>query len=161
MVTIEAGYGRPRTPAGRAEHETASASRTSRAWSPWLARALIAGGLAMVPWLFALAVRLPSSTRAQHWSTAWVGLDTLEAFGLITTGVLVRLRDERRCLAAAATATLLLVDAWFDVTTSASGGDRLMALLLAVVLEVPIASLCAVLAVRTFPGANPDPRHHR
>ena len=149
MVTIDAGRGRVRASAGRTEQVSAR--------SPWLARALIAGGLAMIPWLFALAVRLPSSTRAQHWSTAWVGLDTMEALGLVTTGVLVRLRDERRCLAAAATATLLLVDAWFDVTTSASGADRLMALLLAVVLEVPIASLCAVLAVRTFPGANSAP----
>jgi hypothetical protein len=151
MVTIDVGRGRVRAPTGLYEHETAATSRTSGARSPWLAHALIAAGLAMIPWLFALAVQLPSSTRAQHWSTAWVGLDAMEALGLLTTGVLVRLRDERRSLAAAATATLLLVDAWFDVTTSAPGTDHLMALLLAVFLEVPIASACAVLAVRTFP----------
>jgi hypothetical protein len=151
MVTIDAGRGRARAPIGLAEHESAATSRTAGTRSAWLARALIAAGLTMIPWLFALAVRLPPSTRAQHWATAWVGLDTMEALGLVTTGVLVRLRDERRCLAAAATATLLLVDAWFDVTTSATGADHLMALLLAVFLEVPIASACAVLALRTFP----------
>jgi hypothetical protein len=153
MVTIDAGR---RAPIGLIEHETAATPR-----APWLARALIAAGLAMIPWLFALAVQLPSTTRAQHWSTAWVGLDTMEALGLVTTGVLVRLRDERRCLAAAATATLLLVDAWFDVTTSAPGADHLMALLLAAFLEVPIASVCAVLAVRTFPRRNPAPFDER
>ena len=116
----------------------------------WLGRALIAAGLAMIPWLIALAVELPSSSRAQHWSTAWVGLDTMETLGLVTTGVLLRLRDRRCCLAAAATAALLLADVWFDVTTAASGADRLAAVLLAVLLEVPAASLCAVLAVRTL-----------
>lgn len=153
MVTIDAGRGRVRTPIGHAEHERTAALRTA-ARSPWPARALIAAGLAMIPWLFVLAVRLPSSTRAQHWSTAWVGLDTIEALGLVTTGVLVRLRDERRCLAAAATATSLLIDAWFDVTTSAPGTDHRMALLLAVFLEMPIAFLCAALAVRTFPRSE-------
>jgi hypothetical protein len=149
MVTIDAGRGRVRSPIGRTEHETTA--RTPREGSPWPARALIVGGLAMIPWLFALAVRLPSSTTAQHWSTAWAGLDTIEALGLVTTGVLMRLRDERRCLAAAATATSLLIDAWFDVTTSAPGTDHLTALLLAVFLELPIAALCAALAVRTLP----------
>jgi hypothetical protein len=78
-----------------------------------------------------------------------VGLDMMEALGLVTTGVLLRLRDERRCLTAAATAALLVVDAWFDVTTSTPGADHLTALLLAVFLEIPIASLCAALALRT------------
>lgn len=147
MVTIDAGRGRVRPPIGRAERETTP--RTSAAWSPWPARALIGAGLAMIPWLFVLAVQLPPTASAQHWPAAWVGLDTMEALGLVTTGVLVRLRDERRCLAAAATAALLVVDAWFDVTTSAPGADHLMALLLAVFLELPIASLCAALALRT------------
>jgi hypothetical protein len=37
------------------------------------------------------------------------------------------------------------------VTTSAPGTDHLTALLLAVFLELPIAALCAALAVRTLP----------
>jgi hypothetical protein len=97
-------------------------------------------------------VRWTRGSRAQHWPAAWVGLDAMEALGLVATGVLVRRRDARRCLAAAATATLLLADAWFDVTTAASGADHLVALLLAVFAEVSIAALCAVLAVRTVPG---------
>jgi hypothetical protein len=137
------------------EGETVAPVDTSRPWGERLRRlgpALIAGGFAIIPWLFVLAFRLPASTQAAHWSTAWVGLDTFEAIGLVTTGVLVRLGDERRCLAAVASATLLLADAWFDVTTAAPGPDHATAVLMAVFLELPIAALCAVLAIRTFPG---------
>lgn len=117
----------------------------------WLELALIGPGLALIPWLFVLAIGLPSATTASHWSTAWVGLDGLEALGLITTGVLVNRRDPRRCLAAAVTATLLLVDAWFDVSTAAAGADQAAAVAMAICLEIPLAIVCAVLAVRTLP----------
>jgi hypothetical protein len=117
----------------------------------WLELALIGPGLALIPWLFVLAIGLPSATTASHWSTAWVGLDGLEALGLITTGVLVNRRDPRRCLAAAVTATLLLVDAWFDVSTAAAGADQAAAVAMAICLEIPLAIVCAVLAARTLP----------
>jgi hypothetical protein len=149
MVTISVRHGRPSIV--HTEAETAAPTATPRSSNGWLGWSLIVGGLAMIPWLFVLAVQLPSSARAAHWSTAWVGLDTLEALGLVTTGVLVRLGDERRCLAAAATAALLPADAWFDVTTAAAGSDQTTAILMAVFLELPIAALCAVLSIRTFP----------
>jgi len=49
-------------------------------------------------------------------------------------------------LTAAAGATLLVTDAWFDVTTAASGAARTQALLSAILLELPAAVLCASLA---------------
>jgi hypothetical protein len=61
----------------------------------WLGRALTGAGLAMVPWLFVLAARLPASARAAHWAAAWVGLDSLEALSLLGTGVLLTRRDDR------------------------------------------------------------------
>lgn len=115
---------------------------------------LIALGLALIPWLFVLATSLPATAQASHWSTAWVGLDALEAVGLIGTGLLLRRRDHRRGIAAAATAMLLVVDAWFDVTTAAPGADIASALLMAACLELPLAALCAVLAVRASAHAN-------
>lgn len=114
--------------------------------------ALTAAGLAMVPWLFVLAVSLPAHATAQHWSVAWVGLDSLEALGLTCTGLLMRRRDPRASLTAAATAVLLLVDAWFDVLTAAPGADRTIAALMAGGAELPIAALCAYLAMRLFPA---------
>ncbi|GAA4482935.1 hypothetical protein GCM10023191_003740 [Actinoallomurus oryzae] len=137
-----------------ASGETAGDPPSSVRWrgrARWVGLGLIGSGLALIPWLFVLAVGLPASTTAAHWSTAWVGLDGLEALGLITTGVLLNRRDPRRCLAATVTATLLTVDAWFDVTTAAPGADRATAVAMAAGLELPLAILCAVLAVRTLP----------
>lgn len=103
---------------------------------------LVALGSVLVPWLGVLAA-------SGEWS--WVGLDSLEAAGLVATGLLLRRTDPRHCLAAAATAGLLLMDAWFDCTTAAPGTDLTVALAMAVLLEVPIAALCGRLAFRALP----------
>jgi hypothetical protein len=115
-----------------------------------LGLALLACGGGMVPWLFVLAVTLPGTTRVPHWSLAWVGLDALEAIGLASTGWLLRRNDPRRCLTAMATSALLITDAWFDITTSGSGGALAEAIAMAVFAEIPMAVLCAVLAYRSL-----------
>ena len=113
----------------------------------WLARALVVAGLGMIPWLVLLATQLPASTVAVHWSTAWVGLDAMETIGLLATGTLLLRRDPRCCLAATVTATLIFVDAWFDVTTSQPGLAQLTAILMAAFIELPVSVLCAALAL--------------
>jgi hypothetical protein len=122
----------------------------------WLAAALTASGAALIPWLVGLAICLPASTRACNWSTAWAGLDALEALGLLGTGVLLIRRDARYRLTAAATTTLLLADAWFDVMTSAPGPSRMLAIAMALVVELPVAAVCAALAARGYRD-RPDP----
>lgn len=116
----------------------------------WLAIALTASGAGLIPWLVVLATCLPATTRAWNWSAAWAGLDGLEALGLLGTGLLLIRRDPRYHLTAAATAAFLLVDAWFDVTTSAPGADRMMAIAMAAGLELPAVVACAVLAGRGY-----------
>src|SRR5437660_575579 len=86
----------------------------ARPWQRYLGWALTGAGAAMVPWLFVLAGELPAQTTAVHWNTVWVGLDSLEALGLASTGLLLRREDSRAGLTAAATAALLAMDAWFD-----------------------------------------------
>lgn len=113
----------------------------------WL---LDACGLALLPWLYVLATGLPANATAEHWPIAWVGLDALEALGLIATGLLAARGDRRHALAAAATATLLVVDAWFDTTTAAPGGDFAAALAMALGAELPLAALCGRLALRAL-----------
>lgn len=122
----------------------------------FLGAALVGCGVAMLPWLVVLANALPASARVPHWSAAWVGLDALEAAGLAVTGRLVLRRDPRRCLTATATAVLLVVDAWFDVVTSAPGTQLATAVAMAVGAELPMAALCLVLALRSLP--RPDGR---
>ncbi|MFF3331014.1 hypothetical protein ACFYWX_15830 [Streptomyces sp. NPDC002888] len=111
-----------------------------------VSRLLLAAGLALVPWLAVLWTTLPDIYPARHWRAAWVGFDALEIAGLLTSAVLVRRSDRRAPLASIATAVLLLVDAWFDVMTA--GHDVVISLALACALELPLAALCAVVALR-------------
>jgi hypothetical protein len=113
----------------------------------------------MIPWVFILACSLPPTIRAAHWSTAWAGLDALEAAGLMTTGVALIGRYSWLCLPAALTSTLLVVDAWFDITTSAPGPAATVAIAMAVFPELPMAGLCAVLAIGHAPGCPVCHRH--
>lgn len=66
---------------------------------------------------------------------------------LPATGVLLARRAGRHRLAAMATATLLLTDAWFDVTTAGPGAGRLLAIAMAVFPELPLAAFCFTLAL--------------
>ncbi|MET9463925.1 hypothetical protein ABZY44_03700 [Streptomyces sp. NPDC006544] len=122
---------------------TRSAGRTA----PRTATVMTGAGLALVPWMVVLARTLPQSAEVSHWATAWIGLDVMLAAGLTGTGLLLRRRDSRVAPVAAATAALLVADAWFDVTTSA-GGEQVVALLLAAGVELPLAALCASVAAR-------------
>jgi hypothetical protein len=115
---------------------------------------LLGCGFGMVPWLVVLAVTLPGTASVPHWSMAWIGLDAGEAIGLAATGWLLRRGDPRRCLTAMATSALLLTDAWFDVTTSGSGGPLVEAIAMAIFAEIPAAVLCAVLAYRAVRPAS-------
>ncbi|MFR0352586.1 hypothetical protein [Streptomyces sediminimaris] len=63
---------------------------------------------------------LPAAPSVPRWSAARVGL---EALGLTATGALLLRRDPRHPLTAAATAALLIVDAWFDIVASARGAE--------------------------------------
>lgn len=47
---------------------------------------------------------------------------------------------------AAATGALLIADAWFDIVTAASSRERWFAVGFALVGELPLATLCFVLA---------------
>ncbi|MEU0058634.1 hypothetical protein [Streptomyces sp. NPDC006334] len=132
-------------------HEGAEAPRPARGVRRvgWL---LVACGVALLPWLYVLATGLPATATAAHWPVAWVGLDALEALGLIATGLLAVRGDGRHALAAAATATLLVVDAWFDTATAAPGGDIATAVAMALGAELPLAALCGRLALRAVRG---------
>ncbi len=117
---------------------------------------LVGAGLLLVPWLCYVSLTLPSTTRAHNWSLMWAGMDAAEAVGLIVTGVLMLRRSRYRGIPAAFTAAVLILDAWVDVITSAAGHATVMAVVLAVVLEIPVATFCLVVAVNSlqFPAAE-------
>lgn len=147
---VPVGAAPPTAPAGPGAGLPGPAPRRGRL----IGLGLVGAGIVLLPWLVVLATSLPATATASHWSAAWVGLDAMEAAGLITTGVLVARGDRHRGPAAAATGMLLVVDAWFDVMTAAPGADRLSALAMAGFAELPLAVLCAVLAVRSVRPAS-------
>ena len=142
---------RPRSAPGPVARRTAGGRR--------LGWAFIGGAAALVPWMWMLAATMPPTTTVSNWSTAWLGLDAMEAAALLGTGVLLLRRDPRHGLGAAAAGTLLAVDAWFDVMTAAPGGERAMAIALAAGVELPLAALCAALAARAFRPRGPVVDH--
>jgi len=77
-----------------------------------------------------------------------VGFDLLLGFTLARTAYMAFKVDARVQLSATAAATLLIVDAWFDVTTSHGRAAVGEALLLAVAAELPIALFCLYVARR-------------
>jgi hypothetical protein len=119
------------------------------AWRPtWAALLLAAAGVALIPWIVLLLSALPNAYRATHWDIAWAGLDAALAPLLVAVGVAAWRGSPWLQEVAAATATLLLVDAWFDVLTSSTTGELAVAVVEAALVEVPIAILCLVLASR-------------
>ncbi|MFE2480567.1 LPXTG cell wall anchor domain-containing protein [Streptomyces sp. NRRL F-2747] len=122
--------------------------RTRRTSRPRLATLLTGAGVALLPWMVVLAKTLPQTAEVSNWSTAWIGLDAMLAAGLSGTGLLLGRDDPRAAPLAAATAALLVMDAWFDVTTAAPGSARAAAVALAVCAELPLAAACAAVAGR-------------
>lgn len=93
----------------------------------------------LLPWIGYLAVTLPRRQFDLHYRAAWVGFDVLLVVAITRTAYMAFRVDQRIQIPATATATLLIVDAWFDVTTSAGRGQVLEALVLAVGIEIPAA----------------------
>jgi hypothetical protein len=93
----------------------------------------------LLPWIAYLAVTLPRRDLDRHYRLAWVGFDCLLVFAIVRTAYMAFRIDPRVQFPATATATLLFVDAWFDITTSGSRGAALEAIVLALLVEIPAA----------------------
>jgi len=99
---------------------------------------LVISTTALSAWTIFLEWKLPRTYVAEHWRLAWVGLDAVQVVALFT---LIWAAWKRRMVfafIAVATATMFLIDAWFDVTTARSGDFR-QSLLEALIVELPAA----------------------
>jgi len=105
--------------------------------------------IALVPWTLWLTFTLPTRHVTHHWRVAWVGFDIVLAAAFAATAI-AALRSSRWLQPlAAVTGTMLLCDAWFDIVTSHSGDELNVAILEAVLAELPLAALCAWVVVDT------------
>ena len=112
----------------------------------WAGALLAALGVGLVPWSLWLGLSLPSRKVADHWDLAWAGFDMFLAASLLATAVTLMRRSALLEAFAAATAALLVADAWFDIATASSSKERWFAVSLGLVGELPLAAVCVVLA---------------
>jgi hypothetical protein len=87
-----------------------------------LAWAYLIVAVGLIVWTVFLALSLPKENLEHHYRLTWTGFDLI--------------------------ATLLVADAWFDVTTSATAADATQALILALLVELPAAAFSLYVAHR-------------
>src|SRR5436309_6064084 len=131
----------------RAPRAAAAATEPAGWRAPrWVVPLFGLAALLLVPWVVLLAVALPSAHRAAHWDIAWAGFDVALALLLLTVAIAAWRRSPWLEGAAAASATLLFVDAWFDVLTSSTRAEFVVSIGEAAFVELPLAVLCLLLA---------------
>ncbi|HEY7264634.1 MAG TPA: hypothetical protein VH589_24520 [Trebonia sp.] len=114
----------------------------------WAGPAFLLFSVALVPWTVYLGYTLPDRQLSSHYNIAWVGFDVILLVVLAATGIFALRRSLYLAMAATAAATLLVIDAWFDVMTS-PGSQFLESLATAVLIELPLAVVCGWLAYHT------------
>ncbi|HSC51892.1 MAG TPA: hypothetical protein VLD16_16635 [Gaiellaceae bacterium] len=113
----------------------------------WLAPLFLLAGLALIPWTVYLVVSLPGRhLQTGYYDVAWGGFDLALAAVLAATGYGLLRRKLWVQSTATAAATLLLCDAWFDTLSANDSGERLLALALALTVELPTAAVCLLIA---------------
>jgi hypothetical protein len=115
----------------------------------WVAVGYGVVGIGLLPWALWLSSSLPATHHSAHWDVAWSGFDV----GLAACFCATAVAAFRRAIGwagafAAATGTMLVVDAWFDVMLESHGSERGTALVEAFVFELPTAALCFWIAFR-------------
>jgi len=111
----------------------------------WAAPAFAFCTLVLIPWSVYLYGSLPAHQLSRHYNFAWAGFDILEAIALGATAWFAFRRSHYLAIAASTAATLLVVDAWFDVLTS-TRHQVLQSIVLALCVELPLAAVCGWLA---------------
>jgi len=114
----------------------------------WAGPAFALFSLILLPWIAYLAYSLPSRQVSADYDVAWAGFDVMLLVALGGTGYFALRRSRYLATAATAAATLLVVDAWFDVMATLPG-QRLEPVALAAGVELPLAAVCVWLSLYT------------
>lgn len=114
----------------------------------WAGPAFALFSLILVPWTIYLGETLPARQISPHYGAAWAGFDVIMLLALSGTAYFALRRSRYLATAATATATLLVVDAWFDVMTTPAP-QRWQSIVLAIAVELPLAAVCSWLSYHT------------
>ena len=107
---------------------------------------IVAVGL--IVWTVFLALSLPKENLEHHYRLTWTGFDLIEVLAIYLTAYWAFRLDARVVYPATVVATLLVADAWFDITTSATTTAATQALILALLVELPAAAFSLYVAHR-------------
>jgi len=106
----------------------------------WAIALYIILSVVSIPWIFNLAENLPTRHLVRHWDAVWVGFDAFIFVVLLLTVYFALKKLVWAALSATALATLLVVDAWFDILTARPGHQQRISILFGL-SEVVLAGL--------------------
>jgi hypothetical protein len=112
----------------------------------WLGPLALCCAIGIVPWIVYLALTLPRRQRAVDYDIAWVGYDAAMAVVLAALAYCALRRKPATGAIAAVAATMLVIDAWFDIVTTDKPQQLTLAIISAVFAEIPLAIVCAWVA---------------
>jgi hypothetical protein len=107
-----------------------------------------AAGIGLLPWTVWLASSLKPHHLSTRWDLAWSGFDSGLAGMFIATAFAAYRRSAWAAPVAAATGTLLVVDAWFDIVLESHADELRNSIILAIFAELPAAAVCFWVAYR-------------
>jgi hypothetical protein len=116
----------------------------------WAAKVFMILSVILIPWTIYLSYSLPIHHLSNHWDISWVGLDAGIVVLLAISGILAYKKSRFIALSATATASFLLVDAWFDVLSERRSYQVFESLVLAIFIEIPLAIICFTVAYRVL-----------
>src|SRR3954467_661713 len=115
----------------------------------WVAVVFAAIGIGLLPWTIWLSQWLPPRHASVRWDVAWSGFDSGLALAFLFTATAAWRRSPWVAIGAAATGTLLVADAWFDVVLESHSDELRISIAFAAFGELPAAALCFWIAYRT------------
>lgn len=104
--------------------------------------------IGMIPWTIYLAITLPGHFHAHNWRLAWVGFDIVLIIMLGFTAWAAWRGRQVLILASIVMSTLLLCDAWFDISTSFNTSSQGLAIFTALIGNFPASIFFGFLARR-------------
>ena len=109
----------------------------------------------LVPWIVFMTVQWLGEGGKRDFDGSWIGLDLAELAGMLLVAKLFRVRHRTASPVAAATGTLLTLDAWFDYMSAMPKLESLEAVAMAVFAELPLGILLLWVAWRALDSAGP------
>ncbi len=97
--------------------------------------------IALAGWIAILLLTLPERFTSSDWQAVWVGLDVAELLGFAATAWAAWHQRQVVIFCMIITGTLLVCDAWFDLTLDYGSSGFTASILSAVLAELPLAFL--------------------